>query len=707
MENRFQREALSRFNSEYRAKRETLFKTNEFPKLREELTAMKQDAVNNIDKLYMQFKEKAAAAGSYVYYAEDASKALSTIGNIAITSGSGEIIKSKSMTSEEIFLNYHLEKMGIRTTESDLGEWIVQNRSERPSHMVMPAIHLSRQDVSRLFREVTGSDYDPDDIQAMVKSARKLLREPFFKADIGITGANAAIAETGTLCTVTNEGNLELTASLPHIHIAIVGIEKLVPDFNAFQKILKVLPRNATGQLLTSYVSMINGPVPSLKDNSRRELHIIFLDNGRSAIAKDPVFRQALSCIRCGACANVCPVYSVVGGHRFGYVYVGAIGLVLSMFYHGPESVQSVISNCINCQACAEVCPASINLPDLIKTAQSRIHKDTGIPLKNRILGILMNNRKIFHLALRTGAIVQRPFLRKGASRNIPRHLPDLFTKGLGFRHFPALAGKPFRAIMKKHSPIAEPGQIKITFFAGCAIDFIYPEMAEAFMKLIADNNIAVNFPSQQTCCGLPLYSASKFDSAFAVASQNSGAFSSEGYGEGPIVTMCASCASFIRNHYASLASLTDNSSVKEKMISVSQRIIDFTAFISGHGVLDSDSFDGRGIKFSHHCPCHLSRGMGIKDEPVQLLKNAGYDYSEMRDRDVCCGFGGTYAIDFPDISKAILDRKVSAIKESGAQIITTDCPGCIMQIRRGIEETGLPLRVMHTAEALLNAIKS
>ncbi len=327
----------------------------------------KDAALPHLEELYEAFKAKAEAAGVKVHLAATALQANEIIAGIARDNDVKKIVKSKSMTAEETFLNDHLEKEGFEVVETDLGEWIIQLRHEGPSHMVMPAIHLSRQEVADLFTQVTGEPQEPD-IGQLVKVARQELRKHFLTADMGISGANFAIAATGTLGIISNEGNARLTTTLPRVHVALVGVDKLMPDLTAALRILKLLPRRATGQVITSYVSWITGanecrPGP----DGRKEMHVVFLDNGRLALAKDQVFSEALRCMRCGSCANVCPIYSLVGGHNLGHVYIGAIGLILTYFYHGRKNDRAIVQNCLNCQACKAVCPAGIDLPHLIK----------------------------------------------------------------------------------------------------------------------------------------------------------------------------------------------------------------------------------------------------------------------------------------------------------------------------------------------------
>ena len=305
--------------------------------LRDAVRQIKLDTVNNIEAVADKFEAEATKRGAKVFRAKDGAELKKYILDLCHQQNVQRIVKSKSMASEEIELNHELEAAGIRVKETDLGEWIIALAGQRPSHMVMPAIHLNRDQVADYFSKELKEDIPPD-IPFMVQTARKTLREEFLQADMGITGANLAIAENGAVLLVTNEGNARLTTTLPRIHVAIVGYEKLIPALQDAAPILRSLPRSATCQLATSYVSMISGPVPSMVKidgkwvQQDKELHIILLDNGRLRAAKDEKFKQIYQCIRCASCLNVCPVYQLVGGHVYGHIYAGGIGAILTAF---------------------------------------------------------------------------------------------------------------------------------------------------------------------------------------------------------------------------------------------------------------------------------------------------------------------------------------------------------------------------------------
>ncbi len=504
--NPFLRKAMDNFAVAYRTSRENAFAGMDKEALIEEVAEIKASAVQKNEALLAQFIEKARANGTHVHLADQAEDACRIIGEIAQKSGSQRIVKSKSMTAEEIHLNPWLETLGLEVTETDLGEWIVQLRKEGPSHMVMPAIHLSRFQVADLFGKVVGIEQAPE-IETLVKVARRQLRKKYIQADMGITGANYALADTGTIGIVTNEGNARLVSTLPRVHVALVGIDKVLPGIRHALTINKILPRKATGQAITSYVTWITGPTEcKTAPTGKREMHIVLLDNGRKKIAQDPLFAPALQCVRCGACANVCPVYRMVGGHQMGYVYIGAIGLITTYFFHGRENARNLVLNCTNCGACREVCAGGIDLPKLIKEVHARIQDEEGHPLKSLLLAKVLKNRRLFHGLLRTASLAQKPLIHKKEEGPTPylRHLPMIFSQEHNFRRLPTITAIPFRDRFERLNPTLQNPVHKIALFSGCVQDFVYPEQLEAAMGLFARAKVEVSFPMGQSCCGLP-----------------------------------------------------------------------------------------------------------------------------------------------------------------------------------------------------------
>jgi iron-sulfur cluster protein len=697
MKNRFLGTTLDNFAAAYRMSRANAFAGMDLEGLIDEIARGKDGSIPVLEELFEVFKANAQAAGAQIHVARTAHEANEIIGAIARENQVKRIVKGKSMTAEETFLNDHLEREGFLVTETDLGEWIIQLRGEGPSHMVMPAIHLSRGEVAELFTKVTGKPQDPEDINGMVKVARRELRQAFIEADMGISGANFAVAETGAIGLITNEGNGRLVTTLPRVHVALIGFDKLVPDLESALRILRVLPRNATGQAISTYVTWITGATQcSSAPGGKKQMHIVFLDNGRLALAKDPLFSQALRCIRCGACANVCPIYRMVGGHNYGHVYIGAIGLILTYFYHGRKNARAIVRNCLNCQACKAVCPAGIDLPHLITEVHRTVLEVEGQkPVKNRMLSRVLKDRKLFHFLLRKAHLAQKPLLK---DKGFLRHLPLLFSEEHGFRSLPAIAKTPLRDQWTGLNPsrLKNP-KLRVALFGGCLVDFVYPEQAKALLRVLEGRGIQLDYPMEQSCCGLPAKMTGENDTAREIAISNLKAMDPAEYDY--ILTLCASCGSHLKENYPKL--LGDEPGVSVVVRQFAEKVIDFSSFMTNVLGVTSDLFQRSGKKVAYHSPCHLCRGMKVTKEPRELLKLTGAEYVESKDEDVCCGFGGSFSLEFPMLSGELLKRKLQNVEASGAELLVTDCPGCVLQLRGGMDKRGGKVQVKHIAEVV------
>ncbi|HWS85820.1 MAG TPA: LutB/LldF family L-lactate oxidation iron-sulfur protein [Pyrinomonadaceae bacterium] len=337
----------------------------DWERLRSRARAIKEHTVEHLDFYLAQLADKVERGGGHVFWAQTAEDARRYITELAARKGCGVAVKSKSMMTEEIGLNAALEAAGVEAVETDLGEYIVQLAGERPSHINMPAIHKTRGDVADLFTAKLGVERD-DDIARMAGLARRVLRRRFAEAGMGITGVNYAVAETGTLVLVENEGNIRLTNSLPRVHVALMGIEKVIPRLEDVDVFLRLLSRSASGQQLCSYLSFLTGVKTSPSEEGPEEFHLVILDNGRTGMLANPHLRESLFCIRCGACLNVCPVYQKIGGHAYGWVYPGPIGAVLTPQMVGRERAAALPFASSLCGACRDVCPVKINIPDML-----------------------------------------------------------------------------------------------------------------------------------------------------------------------------------------------------------------------------------------------------------------------------------------------------------------------------------------------------
>jgi len=694
LENPNLRRALGNFADAYLGARENAYQGKDFEEIRRKIAAIKSAAAGNMEVLAARFTLAAQRAGALVYRAGTPQEARDYITGLALARGVKSVVKSKSMATEEIHLNQRLKEAGIEVRETDLGEWIIQLSGQRPSHMVMPAIHMTRGEVAGVFSAETGRALS-DEIPVLVKVAREELRQKFLNADMGISGANIAVADTGTIVMITNEGNGRLTTTLPPLHVVVVGLDKLVSSIGDVAPILEALPRSATAQHLTSYVTMITGPAPALDkagNPTAKEMHIVLLDNGRTRMAGDPVFREALQCIRCASCLNVCPVFQLVGGHVYGHVYTGGIGTILTAFHHGADKAESIQSLCLGCGRCKSFCPAGINIPGLIRELRARITAQKGLPAGSGfLLETVLPNRGLFHGLIRAASVAQKPFVREGA---MVRHLP-LFLAGVTRgRSLPAIAEKPFRALTGTLPAPRIPAG-KVGFFAGCLIDFVYPRIGEAACKKLAGMGWQVEFPADQTCCGLPASYLGASGPAARIARQNISAFGEDCQ---YIVTACATCASYLKHDYPRL--LRDDTGWAGKAGRFADRVVDFSSFVTAQGLGPA----ARPVKarMTYHDSCHLKRNLGVFKEPRDLLAGSGYELVEMKWPDRCCGFGGSYSLRFPEISGPILEAKIKDIMETGAEVVATDCPGCLLQITGGLDAAGCRnIRVAHTAELI------
>ncbi len=332
---------------------------------RERGSYIKTTTINNLDKYLMEFEANFTARGGKVIWARDAQEALREVGEIMKRKRARAVVKSKSMTTEEIHLNDYLEKNGIDVVETDLGEYIVQLAEQRPYHIVTPAMHMSKQDISDLFvRKLHTAP--TDDAQQLVLTARKLLREKYTSAEVGITGGNFLLADIGGIAITENEGNARLSTTFPKTHIAIVGIEKMIPSVMDLDLFWPLLSTSGTGQQVTVYNTILSGPRQPHEKDGPEEMYVILLDNGRTDLLALPEKREALNCIRCGACLNVCPVYKNIGGHTYESTYMGPIGSVITPHLDGMAENKHLSFASSLCGACTAVCPVKINIHNLL-----------------------------------------------------------------------------------------------------------------------------------------------------------------------------------------------------------------------------------------------------------------------------------------------------------------------------------------------------
>lgn len=419
-------------------------------KLRDHAKRIKEHALANLDRYLEQLEASVQRLGGKVHWAANAEDARQIIVDIARQTNCKTAVKSKSMTTEEVHLNPALEKAGIEVTETDFGEYIIQLAGERPSHLVAPAVHHTRESVARVLSTHLGTQL-PDDPRTLALTGRRVLREKFRHADMGITGANFAVAETGTVVLVTNEGNGRLTTTCPRVHVALMGIEKVIPRFRDLPVFIKLLARAATGQTLSVYTTIITGTRRPAEIDGAEEFHLVLLDNGRSKILSTP-FRESLQCIRCGACLNACPVYRRIGGHAYGGVYSGPIGSILTPLYDSVSENPHLPHASSLCGACQSACPVKINIPHMLIGLRELQHEVPAGRLEHlayRLWSMVLSRPFLYRLVLRAARIGLRPFARGGWLRR----LPGPGANWTSVRDFPAPAPRSFRERWKELEP--------------------------------------------------------------------------------------------------------------------------------------------------------------------------------------------------------------------------------------------------------------
>ncbi|WP_024468780.1 LUD domain-containing protein, partial [Treponema pedis] len=488
LENATLGKTLGNFCKNYPARREKSYEGVDFKTTQQMVKKVKSYAADHIDEIIEEFTKNCEARGGHVYHAKSAEDAMEWIRKLVKEKGIKNIAKSKSMASEEIHFNKILQEDGVDVQETDLGEFIISLEKNTPVHMVMPALHLNKEQVADLFTDYTKVKNEPV-ILKEVRTARKVMRDKFTSAEMGVSGANIAVAETGTVFTLTNEGNGRMVGTLPDTHLYIFGIEKFVKSFSDARWIFKALPRNGTAQRITSYLSMYTGAceVTSNKETDekkKKDFYCVILDDpGRRAILASQDFRQIFDCIRCGACLDVCPAFALVGGHVYGSnVYTGGIGTMLTHFLVSEERASQIQSICLQCGRCDEVCGGGLNISEMImKLREKKMQEKPDAVAKFALDAV--TDRKLFHSMLRIASIVQEPFTK---GQPMIRHLP-LFLSGLTKgRSFPAIAKVPFRDIFPTIEQEVPNPKGTAALFAGCLLDFVYVDLARA---LIANMN--------------------------------------------------------------------------------------------------------------------------------------------------------------------------------------------------------------------------
>ncbi|MFB0565070.1 MAG: LUD domain-containing protein [Candidatus Aminicenantaceae bacterium] len=684
LKNKNLQQALLNASTHHYTKYSKTSKDIPWQELKEKAREIKEECIDNLSNLIQQFIEEAKNTGAQVYQVASPDEALSQIDEIARKKKAKLIVKSKSMVSEEIKLNDFLEKKGYKVVETDLGEWIVQLVKERPSHITAPALHKTKEEVAEILSDHLNIPL-PLNSKEIVGIAREKMRKYFIEADIGISGANIAVAESGTLVIVSNEGNARLVTSLPPVHIALLTTEKFVKTLEQASTLIKALTIASSGLKLTSYVSFITGPSKTTDIEKElvfgvhgpQELHIIILDNRRLKIAKDKILKDILYCLKCGGCMLVCPVFQIVGGHIFGGpVYQGGIGILMTAVIRSLEEIYPLFNFCADCKKCEVFCPVGIPTGELILELKSR----KGPGLGERAFSAIFNKRIISGGGTRLLSVVQKLWKKDGYLKSLP---------------FPWARGRFLPALnLKKIKPQLEQEGAKVYLFQGCLVKLFFPEIRKSVFATLSHHGFNVVSPPDQVCCGAPSLHLGHTKDVRKLAIKNLKSFENEN--PDYILTVCPTGNSMLKKTYSQL---------DDKFSRWTDKIFDFTEFLIVKGCLPER---GQSLKkeIFYHYPCHYLNEPRLGAKPKELIRTLGFNLKEEEEPFTCCGFCGIFSFKNPEISSHMWERKKQKIFKNKADIIATDCPGCLFQLKSNLKKENSPLEIFHTAELYSMVLK-
>lgn len=677
-------EALRRASLQHQKKFAEVTEEFSWEALKEKAKKIREKNREILPQLIYQFCREATKSGAEIYLTQTQEEAQKKVKDIAQSKKANLIIKAKSMVSEEIELNRYLINQGFKVIETDLGEWLIQMAGERPSHITAPALHKSKEEIARLINKTFNQNIPPDS-KAIVDFARNHMRRFFIEADIGISGANFAVAETGSLVIISNEGNARLATSLPPVHIAIVTTEKFVETLEEAATLIKALVTASSGKKITSYVSFITGPSSTtdiekeliIGAHGPREVHIIILDNGRLKALKDETMKKILSCLKCGGCMLVCPVFKSLGGHVYGGpVYPGGIGILLTALTNSSKEAALLSDFCADCKKCEDFCPVGIPTGDLILELKS----SAGKKLWENIASRIIRTKNIVNILTKTGAVLQKPIAKKGF----------LVTPQVGW-----LKGKKLPALNPSPSKIKNysSNRGKIYLFQGCLVRSFFPEIRDSVYEIFDHLGYRVVSPRNQACCGAPSLHMGEKKDVRKLGLQNIHSFLDEK--PDYIITLCPTGNSLLRKHYPSLS---------PDFLPYLPRIYDLTQFLLKRNLLPEIPLPEKKEKVYYHHPCHSLYELKIRNEPLKLLRRAGYEVN-VEQEPLCCGFCGIFSFRNPALSARIWEKKEKKILESKCTIIASDCPGCLLQIKSSLKGKKDCFRVFHTSQLLARSL--
>ena len=661
-EDSFLRKALNRLRENYFRKRERVESLFDIESFRLEVNRIKRKNISRIDENLKRFVEKIKQTTHGVFVCSGKEEALEAIEKILIDEKVRRIIKSKSLTTEELELNSFLAKKSFGVVETDLGEWLVQINGEQPTHMTAPAIHLSREKILELLERVFGVRL-PDNPEAIVEFCRDKIRESFESAECGIVGANVASLESGSFFILSNEGNIQNVLK-QKVVICVLGVDKIVESDEEAFKIVEILPKTATGQITTSYIDILKKPFG--------RFYVVLVDNGRRKIARDDEFKEILYCIHCGACQNACPVYTTVSGKLFkGKTYAGPVGVMLSFAVGDRDGLFEFANMCIGCIACDEICSSRINIQHIILKIKALTSKRSLTP-KKIIIRHLENRYSVMRLFAHFLSFLFKDGIKTGVG---------LIDKALGVEYRMLPGVKPSFDVS------LETKRSKICLFPGCSVNFFYSEIGRDALSLAQKLGIELSLVKQESCCGAPAWYNGEEGSSIEAARINVEFLLSLNCDR--ILFLDPHCAHMVQRDYALFLKNSEARELSKKVVCAGNF---FLEKLQEKGV----SFGRLGAVLGYHHPCHLKRGLrgSIKQEEF-LVKNEP-NYVEIKDKERCCGFAGSYSFMHPYISKSLLEEKLSGIRNASLQVLITACPGCMMQIGGGIRARGEHIEVLH-----------
>ena len=676
-----------------------------YPDLTHQLRAVKEYSVNHMDELLEQATKSLEAKGVQVFVAKTEEEAKAYISKVV---GQNLVVKSKTNAGKEIGITNHLISKGAKVIETDLGDRLVQlEGKDKSTHTLAPAIHIPIEEVTTLLSNNVGRDLECD-LKTLVRAARESLREYLTTAEVGISGANAIDAETGSIFLTENEGNIRCVTSIPRVHIAIAGVEKIVPRLTDGLTVVKSAAAYGVGQDIGTYVSVIDGVSEYNNDElaflgsgqGPEEVHVVFLTQGRQK-AIDEGFSESLYCINCGSCLNFCPVYAEIG-QNYGYKYLGGRGAVFSAFHgNGLDKAQEAgLSLCIGCKRCEEACAVGMHTPEMISELRSKVVKQDGMgTTKESVFKVLGSNKlaPLMKLARNVQGLGLKP-TAGGATARI-----NLGKMGIpSDRLLPQLAHKSFAEQIAKKSPLAKP-KAKVAFFAGCLVNYATPQLGMDVYDILAANNVQMVTYEKEACCGLPAIMSGDSKDALKLAKTNIGLFSSDEYEY--IVFACPSCATTAKQEWAELLKEERDPKVLADYQKLQKKVIDLNDYLVNVLQVKMPKLS-ENATVTYHDSCHMARGLKVTEEPRKLLQDAGVELKEMEDAASCCGFGGSFSLFYYELSKRVNDAKIRKAQATEAEYIVASCPGCVMHLKDGVNRAGGKQKVVHVAQILAAAYR-